>query len=240
MAQVSPAQDPVEQAAAVRAMFDRLAPRYDAFNQILSAGIHRRWRAAAVAALDPVAGERHLDLCAGTLDLACAIVARAPGARVAAADFSLPMLAGGRGKAARAPGPIAAVAADALGLPFADRTFDGLAIAFGLRNLADAEAGLAEMRRVLRPGGRLVVLEFTTPPGRLFRALYLAYFHHVLPRIGALIVGEAGAPRYLPDSVARFPGVGPLAARVREAGFARVRWRRLTGGIAALHVGVRE
>ncbi len=258
--QVSPSAPPEDKAAAlpdprsglqaggrdpvrVRAMFDALAPRYDLFNDILSAGIHRRWRVRAVDALAPARGRRYLDLCAGTLDLACQVAARAPEATVVGADFSLPMLSRGRAKTAAATrsaaGPVFPLAADALSLPFPAAAFAGCAIGFGLRNLADWDAGLAEIGRVLEPGGRLVVLEFTTPPGRLFRAAYHGYFHHVLPRLGALIAGDPGTARYLPESVARFPDAAGLAAMMQGAGFSEVRWRLLTGGIAALHTGVR-
>lgn len=234
-----------EQAARVRAMFDAMAPRYDLFNDVLSAGIHRRWRGDAVDLLDPAPGARYLDLCAGTLDLARAIAERAPGARIVGADFSLPMLASGRAKlnpsklGREHPG-IQPVAADALRLPFRGGTFSGVIIGFGLRNLADTGAGLKEMARVLEPGGRLVVLEFTTPPGRVFRALYHAYFHHVLPRVGALISGQPAAARYLPESVSRFPRAGELAELVAACGFGRVRYRYLTRGIAALHTAFKE
>ncbi|MGH7565913.1 MAG: class I SAM-dependent methyltransferase [Gemmatimonadota bacterium] len=234
-----------EKAQRVREMFDHMAPRYDLFNDVLSAGIHRRWRRDAVDLLDPVPGARYLDLCAGTLDLACAVAERAPGARIVGADFSLPMLARGRAKLAPSklgrerPG-IQPVVADALRLPFSDRTFHGVIIGFGLRNLADITTGLAEMARVLEPGGRLVVLEFTTPPGRVFRALYHGYFHYVLPRVGALISGQPAAARYLPDSVSRFPRAGELAEVMAASGFERVRYRYLTRGIAALHLGFRE
>lgn len=234
-----------EQAAHVRRMFDRMAPRYDLFNDVLSAGVHRRWRADAIDLLAPEPDGRYLDLCAGTLDLARALLERAPGARVVGADFSLPMLERGRAKPVpsklglRSAG-IQPVAADALRLPFRDAAFRGIVIGFGLRNLADTRAGLAEMARVLQPGGRLVVLEFTTPPGRVFRAMYHAYFHHVLPRAGAWISGQPAAARYLPDSVSRFPRAAELAGIVAGCGFTDVRWRYLTRGIAALHTGLRE
>lgn len=229
---------PDEKAAWVRSMFDRIAPRYDRFNDLLSAGVHRGWRRRTIDALAPRGGETFLDLCAGTMDLAVAISERAPGARVVGADFAVRMLTSGRDKAAAAPGAVDPVAADALALPFPDDAFDGITIGFGLRNLADYARGLAEMRRVLAPGGRLVVLEFTTPPGKVFRALYHGYFHHVLPRAGALISRDPAAARYLPESVKVFPDVRSLADLLREAGFARVRYRYLTGGIAALHHGV--
>jgi demethylmenaquinone methyltransferase/2-methoxy-6-polyprenyl-1,4-benzoquinol methylase len=247
-------------AAWVRAMFERLAPRYDLFNEVLSAGIHRRWRRHAIAALAPRHDGLYLDLCAGTFDLARRVAERSPGARVVGVDFALAMLARGRAKLGAAgngasgregghprhdggePGPPAvwAVAGDALALPFPEATFAGCIIGFGLRNLADPMRGLVEMRRVLAPRGRLVVLEFTTPPDPAFRAVYHAYFHHVLPRLGALVSGQREGPLYLPASVARFPDAPDLAALMAEAGFDRVRWRLLTGGIAAVHVGVRD
>jgi demethylmenaquinone methyltransferase/2-methoxy-6-polyprenyl-1,4-benzoquinol methylase len=239
------ATDTADKAERVRRMFDRIAPRYDLFNDVLSAGIHRRWREAAVDALDPAPGAPWLDLCAGTLDLARVVAARAPGALVVGADFSLPMLTHGRAKLdptklSRGDAGIQPVAADALRLPFPDEAFRGVIIGFGLRNLADPREGLLEMARVLEPGGRLVVLEFTTPPGRVFRSFYHAYFHHVLPRAGAWISGEPAAARYLPDSVSRFPRAAELAELVADCGFQRVRYRYLTRGIAALHVASRE
>lgn len=218
-------------------MFDRIAPRYDLFNDVLSAGIHRRWRRRAVDALAPRPGRRYLDVCAGTLDLAAAIARRAAGGRVFGADFSLPMLRRGAAKLGRAAP--AAVACDAMKLPFADGAFAGCTIAFGLRNLVDPVAGLAEMRRVLEPDGRLVVLEFTTPPGPIFRSVYHLYFHRVLPVAGGLIAGDRSAAQYLPDSVQRFPDAESLACMLRDARFTRVRFAYLSGGIAALHTGIR-
>ncbi|MFN2383656.1 MAG: class I SAM-dependent methyltransferase [Gemmatimonadota bacterium] len=226
--------------AGVRAMFERIAPRYDALNRLLSAGIDRRWRRLAVDALAPRDGARYLDCCAGTLDLAAAISARAPRATVVAADFALPMLLRGRRKALAAPGAVFPLVADALRLPFPNQTFAGATIAFGLRNLSDPAAGLAELARVLAPAARLVVLEFTTPPQPVIRAVYHAYFHHVLPRIGALVSGDGEAYRYLPDSVAAFPDVRRLGQLCVAAGFRQVQWRLLTGGIAALHTAIRR
>lgn len=223
----------------MRTMFDRLAPRYDLFNDVLSAGVHRRWRRLAIDALAPEPGNRYLDVCAGTMDLGRAITARSPGAHVVGVDFALAMLAQARSKLASAEGAsVRAVGADALALPFRDATFAGCIIGFGLRNLVDPMAGLAEMRRVLAPGARLIVLEFTTPPGRCFRAVYHAYFHHVLPRLGALVARQREGPWYLPASVALFPPAAVLAALMAEAGFTRVRWRLASRGIAAIHVGI--
>lgn len=221
----------------MRRMFDRIAPRYDLFNDVLSAGVHRSWRERAVDALAPRPGRRYVDLCAGTLDLAAAIRERAPRASVVGVDFSLPMLARGAAKLGEEAPP--AVAGDALRLPFADRTFAGCTIAFGLRNLADFAGGLAEMRRILEPGGRMVVLEFTTPPGPVFRRVFHLYFHHVLPVAGGMIAGDRSAARYLPESVSEFPDGASLAGLLRDAGFADVRFVYLTRGIAALHTGIR-
>jgi demethylmenaquinone methyltransferase/2-methoxy-6-polyprenyl-1,4-benzoquinol methylase len=147
------------------------------------------------------------------------------------------MLRAGAGKRARAGGALAPVGADALALPLADASVDGAVVAFGIRNVADLDAALGEVRRVLRPGGRFVILEFTTPPNRLVRAGYHAYFHHVLPALGRLVSGHPTAYAYLPRSVAHFPPEDALAGRMRAAGFADVRWERLTLGVAAIHVG---
>jgi len=231
--------DDGEKADRVRSMFDRIAPRYDLFNDVLSAGVHRRWRRRAIDALGPTNRARYLDLCAGTLDLAIAIAERAPRAGIVGADFALRMLRRGREKT-EPRHPVRVVAADALCTPFPDGSFDGVVIGFGLRNLADLDAGLDEIVRVLAPGGRLVALEFTTPPGRLFRSVYHAYFHHVLPRLGGWLARDQTAGRYLPASVARFPEPVALSDTMRSAGLERVRWTYLTGGIAALHVGTKK
>ena len=198
----------------------------------------RRWRRAAVARLDWEARQDgvYLDLCAGTLDLAVTL-ARAPGFRgtVIGADFVVPMLALGRGKTMHAR----PVGADALELPFADAAFDGAMVAFGIRNLADLDAGLREAARVLKPGARFVVLEFTTPRAALLRALYFFYFRRVLPALGRAVSKHRDAYTYLPESVLDFPEPEALAARFRAAGFRDVRFERLTGGICAVHYGTR-
>jgi demethylmenaquinone methyltransferase/2-methoxy-6-polyprenyl-1,4-benzoquinol methylase len=224
--------------AYVRRIFSEIAPRYDLLNHVLSLNIDRVWRRQAVAALDwpRVPKGTYLDLCAGTLDVSIAL-AGAGGflGHVIASDFAEPMLrvalpkVGGRA--------IAPVTADALSLPIRDGSVDGAVVAFGARNLANLDAGIAEVFRVLRPGGRFVILEFTTPRNRMVRATYNAYFHHVLPLIGRLVSGHRTAYRYLPTSVSNFPSVEELAARLTRAGFQRVSWRSLTLGIAAIHVG---
>ena len=225
----------------VQAMFADIAPRYDLLNHLLSFNVDRRWRRKAIAALDwrREPGGLYLDLCAGTLDVA-AELARQRGfsGRVVAADFAEPMLRAGRDKVAgRAVHP---VTADALALPLADASCAGALVAFGARNLADLGAGLREVARVLAPGGRYVILEFTTPRVGVVRAGYHLYFHHLLPRIGGLISGNRGAYRYLPESVAHFPSAPELGERMREAGFADVHWTVLTFGIAAIHVGTKR
>jgi demethylmenaquinone methyltransferase / 2-methoxy-6-polyprenyl-1,4-benzoquinol methylase len=226
--------------AYVRRIFSEIAPRYDLLNQILSFTIDRRWRARALAALgwERRPAGRYLDLCAGTLEVS-AQLNRVAGFRgtVIGADFAEPMLRRGLGKAPR--DVVIPVAADALELPMADGSVDGAIVAFGIRNVADLEDGLGEVFRVLSPGARFVILEFSTPRASIVRAGYHAYFHHVLPTIGRLVSGHRTAYRYLPQSVAHFPVEEDLADRMRRAGFADVRWTSLTFGVAAIHVGER-
>ena len=228
-------------AGQVRTLFSEIAPRYDLLNHLLSLNIDRRWRRRAIRELgwEAAPGGTYLDLCTGTFDLAAELV-RQPGfaGRVLAADFALPMLARGLGKIRG--DPVLPVCGDAQLLPFADCTFAGVTVGFGVRNLSEPATGFREACRVLTPGGRFVVLEFAVPPGRLMRAAYLLYFNHVLPRAGRLISGHPWAYSYLPRSVKDFPGPQPLAELMREAGFARVDWFLLSGGIAAIHVGVKR
>jgi demethylmenaquinone methyltransferase/2-methoxy-6-polyprenyl-1,4-benzoquinol methylase len=222
----------------VQRMFSDIAPRYDLLNHVLSLNIDKRWRKRALRALDWDArpAGTYLDLCAGTLDVG-ALLVRQPGFQgfVAGADFAVPMLQHGKGKAPYAV--LTPVGADALQLPFAAASIDGAIVAFGIRNVADLDAGLREVRRVLRPGARFVILEFSTPRFALVRAAYLAYFHHVLPFVGRLVSGHRSAYTYLPMSVANFPTEETLAERMRAAGFSTVTWERLTLGIAAIHTG---
>ncbi len=220
----------------VRDMFTAIAPRYDLLNHLLSLNIDRGWRRRAVRRLawERRADGTFLDVCAGTLDLAAELAHQASfHGRVVGADFVVPMLKLGRDKA-RALRP---VGADALRLPFPDAAFDGATVGFGVRNLADLDAGLRELRRVLRPGGRLVILEFTLPPAWPVRAVYLAYFRHLLPFVGRLVSKHRDAYTYLPDSVLRFPTPEGLAERMGHAGFSEVGFERLTFGIAGLHWG---
>ncbi|MBL0940524.1 MAG: ubiquinone/menaquinone biosynthesis methyltransferase [Gemmatimonadaceae bacterium] len=222
----------------VQQMFSDIAPRYDLLNHVLSLNIDKRWRVKALRALEWTArpAGTFLDLCAGTLDVGALLVRQSGfSGFVAGADFAVPMLKHGNGKAPRSR--LAPVGADALQLPFADASLDGAIVAFGIRNVADLDAGLREVRRVLRPGTRFVILEFSTPPWALVRAGYHAYFHHVLPFVGRLVSGHRSAYTYLPMSVAQFPTEEALADRMRQAGFRTVTWERLTLGIAAIHVG---
>jgi len=227
--------------ASIERMFSAIAPRYDLLNRVLSAGRDRIWRREAIRATGLPASGRLLDVCTGTADMALEAARQFPGARIAGVDFSAPMVALGRHKVRRVglSDRIQLGVAPAEALPFPDDSFDAVTVAFGLRNIPDRQRGLAEMHRVLRPDGRAVVLEFTTPPGRLFRAIYLWYFRRVLPAIGRLISGHHSAYSYLPASVAEFPPPEELSARMREVGFRDVTHRLLTAGIVAIHVGTK-
>jgi len=240
LAPPAPSETQSDKRRYVREMFAAIAPRYDLLNHLLSLNIDRAWRRLAV---DRLAWEGHarglfLDACAGTLDLAAELAGR-PGfaGRVVGADFAPPMLRLGVAKVGR--GQVRAAAADALELPFRDEVFEGATVGFGMRNLADLDGGLRELRRVLRRGARLVILDFTTPPSAPVRALYLFYFRRVLPVIGRLVSGHPTAYAYLPASVEQFPAPEVLARRMAEAGFDDCGYRLLTGGIAAIHWGKR-
>jgi demethylmenaquinone methyltransferase/2-methoxy-6-polyprenyl-1,4-benzoquinol methylase len=223
----------------VQRMFSEIAPRYDLLNHLLSFNVDRSWRRRALAAL---AWERspsgtYVDLCAGTLDVSAALAAQPRfSGRVIGADFAEPMLRAGASKSRASISP---VVADALDLPLRDESADGAIVAFGIRNVEHLDAALTEALRVLKPGARFVILEFSTPPSPMIRTAYHAYFHHVLPAIGGAVSGHGAAYRYLPRSVAQFPSAPELAARLDAAGFARVTWEPLTFGVAAPHVGQR-
>jgi demethylmenaquinone methyltransferase / 2-methoxy-6-polyprenyl-1,4-benzoquinol methylase len=238
----TPAGAATEQDAArwVRAMFGRLAHRYDLANHVLSFNIDRRWRRRTVERVRDVLRRpdaRVLDICCGTGDLVMALE-RERGAAVWGSDFCHPMLVAAGEKITRARGRSRLFEADALALPVADASLDLITVAFGFRNLANYEAGLAEMRRALRPGGMAAILEFSQPPNRAFAAIYNFYSRKILPWIGAALTGSAGAYRYLPESVRKFPPAAELAAEMRRAGFHDVQFEWLTGGIVALHLGL--
>jgi demethylmenaquinone methyltransferase/2-methoxy-6-polyprenyl-1,4-benzoquinol methylase len=230
-------QDSTEgKAKVVQQMFSEIAPRYDFLNRVLSAGVDRVWRLAAVKAALEIRPARILDLATGTGDIALLLKKVAPEVEVIGGDFALPMLELARQKAQRAGLAISFVEADALQLPFPDGHFDAVTIAFGFRNFADYKKALAELYRVLAPGGRLCILEFPPPPRGGLGALYRFYFTRILPLIGGLISGNASAYRYLPDSVERFPDPPTLATMMALAGF-NTRYQLFTGGITALHIG---
>ncbi|HME49497.1 demethylmenaquinone methyltransferase [Mycobacterium sp.] len=215
----------------VASMFDAVARRYDLTNTLLSLGQDRSWRRATRRALEIGPGERVLDLAAGTA-VSTEELARS-GAWCVAADFSVGMLAAGRTRA------VPKVAGDATRLPFADRAFDAVTISFGLRNVVDHEAALREMARVTKPGGRLVVCEFSTPTNPLFGTLYKEYLMRALPRVARAVASNPEAYVYLAESIRAWPDQADLAHRIRRAGWAGVRWRNLSGGIVALHAATR-
>lgn len=215
--------------ADVAAMFDHVADRYDLMNDLLSLGQDRAWRAATVAAVAPAPGERILDLAAGT-GTSSLPFARA-GATVVPADLSFGMLAAGRSKHPGLP----FVNADALALPFADDAFDAVTISFGLRNVADTAGALTELLRVTRPGGRLVICEFSTPPWKPFQPVYRGYLRHVLPRVAALASSNPVAYDYLGESILAWPAQPALAGLMHDAGWQAVSWKNLSAGIVALH-----
>jgi demethylmenaquinone methyltransferase/2-methoxy-6-polyprenyl-1,4-benzoquinol methylase len=215
----------------VRGMFDRIAPVYDVMNHVMTAGLDRRWRKLAVQEV-VWPGDRVLDACCGTGDLA--VEAERRGARVVGLDFSEGMLE----RARRKSGAIEWVQGDALALPFGDGEFDAATVGFGVRNLEDLEGGLRELARVLRPGGKLAVLEITRPRG-LLKPFFRLWFDVFVPLLGKVLPGGK-AYTYLPASVRRFPGPEDLTALLERAGFADVRHRLLGGGIVALHVGVKQ
>lgn len=211
----------------VAAMFDQVAPRYDLTNTVLSFAQDRRWRALTADVLDLRPGERCLDLAAGTA-VSTAELAHS-GADVIACDFSLGMLREGRDRG------VPLVAGDAMHLPFPDATFDAVTISFGLRNVADTAAGLAQMARVTKPGGRLVVLEFSHPTWTPFRTVYTEYLMKALPRVARAVSSAPDAYVYLAESIRAWPTQAELAHTIAATGWRSVRWRNLSGGIVALH-----
>ena len=231
---------PAEKRGLVRDVFARVAPRYDLMNDLMSLGVHRAWKRIFVTALDPRPNRRLLDLAGGTGDICFGWLARGGGAALLS-DVNPAMLAVGRDRAV-ARGRVAALGflvADAERLPLPDRSFDVVSIAFGLRNCTDKPAVLAEARRVLRPGGRFLCLEFSRVEVAALQPLYDAWSFAVLPRLGALVAGDGPSYRYLVESIRTFPDPATLAAMLARAGLARVRVQTLSGGIAAIHGGWR-
>src|SRR5689334_19997173 len=217
-------------------MFDRVARRYDLLNTVMTAGLHHSWRKKAVAKAELSPGESALDICCGTGDLTLELAGRvAPGGHVVGCDFSEPMLDLAREKAReRGTDGVRFEWADALSLPYDAGRFDAVTVGFGVRNLADLERGLAEMARVLRPGGRLVVLEITQPTRPPLSTFFSLWFDRIVPVLGRF-TADAEAYSYLPESVRSFPSPGRLAEKMDDAGLTDIRWTILAGGIIAIH-----
>ena len=230
-------QSPAARETQVRSMFDRIADRYDLMNSVMTAGMHHRWRtrAADLARVGP--GDSALDVCCGTGDLALELARRVgAGGRVVGLDFSAPMLELARAKSRDAPAPVAWVQGNALELPFEAGEFDAATVGFGARNVVDPERGIAEMARVVRPGGRVVILEITTPRRPPLSWFYSVWFDRVVPLLGTA-AGDRDAYTYLPDSVRRFPPAHELAGVMDRAGLTEIRYLLLAGGIIAIHSG---
>jgi demethylmenaquinone methyltransferase/2-methoxy-6-polyprenyl-1,4-benzoquinol methylase len=236
--------DPAEKAGMVRGVFDRVAGRYDLMNDLMSAGVHRLWKDAVAARVNPQPGETIVDCAGGTGDMAARFAKMARGvqvrrggddATVVVVDYNAEMIAAGRERG-YAPEVIWAVG-DAQKLPLPDACADAYSIAFGIRNVTDISAALREARRVLKPGGRFVCLEFSRPTTEALRNAYDAYSFKVIPQIGEWVAKDRASYQYLVESIRRFPDQAAFAALMREAGFDRVSWSNFTGGVAALHQG---
>jgi demethylmenaquinone methyltransferase/2-methoxy-6-polyprenyl-1,4-benzoquinol methylase len=236
--------DPAEKPRLVRGVFDSVARRYDLMNDVMSGGVHRVWKDIAAVRLNPQPGETVIDCAGGTGDMARRLARLADNARrrrggeparIAVIDYNEEMLNVGRGRET-AP-EIAWAVGDAQSLPLPDACADAFMIAFGIRNVADVASALAEARRVLKPGGRFVCLEFSRPVTEALSAAYDAYSFKLIPRLGQWIGGDREAYQYLVESIRRFPDQAAFASMMREAGFGRVAWSNLTGGVAAVHQG---
>jgi demethylmenaquinone methyltransferase/2-methoxy-6-polyprenyl-1,4-benzoquinol methylase len=235
-----PNRDSEEFAGDVQGMFDRIAGVYDLMNSAMTAGLHHQWRERAVDRAEVGPGSDALDLCCGTGDLTLALRRRiGPDGRVVGSDFSEPMLELARAKSGEQGLPVEFGWADALDLPYGDSSFDAVTVGFGARNLADLDKGLAEMARVLRPGGRVVILEITRPRREPLASFYSVWFDRLVPMVGS-VAGDSSAYSYLPESVRTFPGPEDLAAKMDAAGFESIRWLLLAGGIIAVHSGVKR
>jgi demethylmenaquinone methyltransferase / 2-methoxy-6-polyprenyl-1,4-benzoquinol methylase len=234
-----PERDSEEFATQVRGMFDRIAGVYDLMNSAMTAGLHHQWRERAVDRANVGPGSDALDVCCGTGDLALALRRRiGPDGRVVGCDFSEPMLDLARQKSGEEGLAVEFGWADALELPYGDKSFDAVTVGFGARNLADLEKGLSEMARVLRPGGRLAILEITRPQREPLSTFYSLWFDRMVLVLGA-VAGDQDAYSYLPESVRSFPEPEALAAMIDGAGFNEIRWLLLAGGIIAIHSATR-
>ncbi len=235
-----PSREADEFATEVRGMFDRIAGVYDVMNSAMTVGMHHRWRERTADRAELGPGDSALDVCCGTGDLAFELAGRVgPEGSVVGCDFSEQMLDLARAKAAdRSVATVRFEWADALELPYEDGSFDAVTVGFGVRNLAELDRGLAEMARVLRPGGRLAILEITQPTRPPLSTFFSLWFDRLVPRLGS-VAGDRDAYTYLPESVKRFPAPDRLAALIAEAGFERIRWTILAGGIIAIHSGVK-
>lgn len=234
--------DELKHARAVREMFAGIAAKYDFLNHFLSVNIDKRWRRLVSERLKDVLENRNalvLDVACGTGDLALELQKNAK-AKVIGTDFCRPMLSIAFDKNDKNAAEIPYVEADGMNLSFGDNTFDAVTIAFGLRNFSNWQHGLTEFHRILKPGGKLVILEFSTPVLPGFRQAFQFYFSNILPRIGGAVSGSRGAYEYLPDSVSRFPDQKNLAQMMSQTGFSNVEYKNLTGGVAAIHSGVRK
>jgi demethylmenaquinone methyltransferase/2-methoxy-6-polyprenyl-1,4-benzoquinol methylase len=228
-----------EKAGMVHGVFSRVASKYDVMNDLMSVGIHRIWKDAMMDWLAPRSGQRLLDVAGGTGDVAFRFLKRAPGASAVVCDMTEPMLIEGRKRAEadKLAERLDWVVGDAMALPFADSSFDVYTISFGIRNVTDIPAALREAHRVLRPGGRLMVLEFSRIPNDLMQKAYDLYSFNVIPAMGQIVAGDRASYQYLVESIRRFPDQDSFAAMIAEAGFGQVKYRNLTMGVAALHSG---
>ena len=228
-----------EKAGLVHGVFTSVASRYDVMNDLMSAGVHRIWKDAMMDWLAPRPGQHLLDVAGGTGDIAFRFLRRAPGAKAVVCDLTESMLAEGaaRAEAQSLAGAIDWVVGDAMALPFEDASFDVYTISFGIRNVTRPEDALAEAYRVLRPGGRLMVLEFSQLPNPALQRAYDLYSYNVIPRIGELVTGDRDSYQYLVESIRKFPDQAGFAAMIEAAGFDLVKYRNLSQGIACLHSG---
>ena len=223
----------------VNGVFSRVASKYDVMNDLMSGGVHRVWKDAMMDWLAPRPGQRLLDVAGGTGDVAFRFLKRAPGATAVVCDLTEPMLIEGRkrAEAERQSDRLEWVVGDAMALPFADASFDVYTISFGIRNVSRIGDALAEAYRVLNPGGRLMVLEFSQIPNPLMQKVYALYSFNVLPVMGQVVAGDRDSYQYLVESIRKFPDQETFAAMIRKAGFGQVKYRNLTMGVAALHSG---